>query len=392
MHPLDHPERLGFPLSEEAILVARSAREFGRERLMPGAAERDRTGAYPLELIPELAEHGFLAMKVAVSDGGAGLDNTAYLLAMAAIAGGCASTAVILASSNLATWILGQHGSPAQKERCLKPYATGELGPASFALSEPHCGSDAAALRTTAIRDGDDYVLDGAKMWITNGAHAGLHLVFARTDPNAGARGISCFVVERGTPGLSIGREEDKMGQRASGTVALHFDGCRVPASHRIGPEGAGYKIALSALGGGRVGIAGLCLGIAEEAFAEGVAFAASRRAFGERVLDFQNSRFVLADTRTELDAAWLLALRAAVLLDRDGQAPAESSMAKLFASEVCGRTVDRMLQLHGGSGYSREYRIERLYRDARVARIYEGSSEIQRLVIGREIARGVGE
>jgi alkylation response protein AidB-like acyl-CoA dehydrogenase len=387
MNPLDRPARLGFELTEDQELTLRTARQFARERLLPGAAERDRTGEFPLAFIPELANLGLLAMKVPVADGGSGLDNVGYLLAMAAIAGGCTSTAVILASSNLATWILGQHGSPAQKDRWLRPYADGQLGPASFALSEPHCGSDAAALRTTAVRDGDDYVLDGSKMWITSGAHAGLHIVFARTGPDVGARGISCFLVERGTPGLSVGSDEDKMGQRASGTVALHFDGCRIPASQRIGPEGAGYKIALSALGGGRVGIAGLCLGLAEEAFTEGATYARERRAFGERVLDFQNTRFVLADTRTELDAAWLLALRAARLLDRDGHAPAETSMAKLFASEVCGRTVDRMLQLHGGYGYSREYRIERLYRDARVARIYEGSSEVQRLVIGREVA-----
>ncbi len=387
MHPLDHPDRLAFDLDEDAVLVGQAARAFARERLLPGAEARDQSGEFPLAFFPELAGLGLLAMKVAIADGGSGLDNVAYLLAMIGVAGGCASTAVILASSNLATWILGQHASPEQKERWLRPYAEGALGPASFALSEPHCGSDAAALRTLARRDGDHYVLDGSKMWITSGAHAGIHVVFATTDPGAGPRGIACFVVERGTPGLVVGREEDKMGQRASGTVALHFDGCRIPAANRIGREGEGYRIALSALGGGRVGIAGLCLGIAEEAYAEGRAYASERRAFGERVLDFQNTRFVLADTRTELDAAWLLALRAARLLDRRGHAPAESSMAKLYASEACGRAVDRMLQLHGGYGYSRAYRIERLYRDARVARIYEGSSEIQRLVIGRAIA-----
>lgn len=194
-------------------------------------------------------------------------------------------------------------------------------------------------------------------------------------------------MVERGTPGLTVGREEDKMGQRASGTVALHLEGCRVPATHRVGPEGAGYRIALSALGGGRVGIAGLCLGLGEAAFAEGLRYAADRVAFGQRVLDFQHSRFVLADCRTELDAAWLMSVRAATLLDRDGKAAVESSMAKVYASEVCDRVVDRMLQLHGGYGYSREYRVERLYRDARVTRIYEGSSEIQRHVIGRALA-----
>jgi alkylation response protein AidB-like acyl-CoA dehydrogenase len=391
MDPLVDPARLGFALTDEQIAIGEVARRFGQERLAPGAAERDRTGQYPLEFVKELAELGLLAMKVEVEDGGSGVDNVGYLLAMAGIAESCTSTAVVLASSNLATWILGRHATAEQKGRWLRPYAEGRLGPASFALSEPHCGSDAAALRTTARKDGDVYVLDGGKMWITSGAHAGIHVVFAKTDPEAGPKGISAFVVERGTPGLTVGREEDKMGQRASGTVALHFEGCRVPADHRLGAEGDGYRIALSALGGGRIGIAGLSLGIAETAFADGLRYVSERTAFGQPVLDFQNTRFVLADLRTRLDAAWLLTLRAAVLTDRDGSAPMESSMAKVFATETCDQVVDAVLQLHGGYGYSREYRIERLYRDSRVARIYEGSSEIQRLVIGREIATRAG-
>lgn len=388
MNPLANPGRLGFAFSDEQLMVGETARQFALERLLPGASARDKSGAYPLEFLAELAELGLLAMKVAPEDGGSGVDNVAYLLAMAGIAEGCASTAVILASSNLSTWILGQHATSTQKERWLVPYSQGKLGPSSFALTEPHCGSDASALATTAIRDGDEYVLKGSKMWITSGAQAGIHLVFAKTNPSAGARGISCFIVEKDTPGLSIGREEDKMGQRASGTVALHFDECRIPVHHRIGEENDGYKIALSALGGGRVGIAGLSLGLGEAAFAEGLAFASERTAFGQRVLDFQNSRFAIADARTALDAAWLMALRAATLLDENGEAPMESSMAKVFATEACDKVIDQMLQLHGGSGYSKDYRIERIYRDARVTRIYEGSSEIQRLVIGRHIAR----
>jgi len=379
-------EQLGFPLTEEHLAVHAMARQFAHERLRPGAAERDRTGAYPTELVAELAELGLLAMKTDPDDGGSGLDHIGYALAMQGVAEGCTSVAVILASSNLATSILSAHGTEAQRQRWLGPYASGALGPASFALSEPHCGSDAAALRTTARRQGDTYHLDGSKMWITSGAHAGLHIVFAKTDPDAGPRGISCFVVERGTPGLEIGREEDKMGQRASGTVALHFDDCRIDVENRIGAEGDGYRIALSTLGSGRVGMAGLCLGIAEYALQLGLDYATERIAFGRRVADFQNSRFVLADTRLELDAAWLLTLRGAVLLDRGDRAASASSMAKLAASEALGRTVDRMVQLHGGYGYSREYAIERLYRDARVARVYEGSSEIQRLVIAREL------
>ncbi|HTJ80452.1 MAG TPA: acyl-CoA dehydrogenase family protein [Polyangiaceae bacterium] len=380
-------DRLGFALTDEQRMVAETARDFATRRLAPGAAERDRTGRFPLEEIGELASLGLLAMKVPVEDGGAGTDNVGYLLAMQAIAEACASTAVILASSNLASKILSDHASPAQKERWLRPYAEGRLGPASFALSEPGCGSDAAALTTTAREVDGDYVIDGAKMWITSGAHAGIHVVFVRTD-GPGARGISCFVVERGTPGLVVGKEEDKMGQRASGTVALSFDGCRVPADQLVGRRGAGYPIALSALGAGRVGIAALSLGLAEAAFAAGLAYAGERRAFGKALTEFQNTQFVLADSRMELDAAWLLAFRAAKLLDAGDKAAAETSMAKLFATETCGRVVDRMVQLHGGYGYSRDYPVERLYRDARVTRIYEGTSEVQRLVIARELVR----
>ena len=378
-------DRLALELTEEQRMVADAARDFAQRRLAPGAAERDRTGHYPLEQIGALAELGLLAMKVPASEGGAGADNVGYALAMEAIAEACASTAVVLASSNLTSKILSEHASPEQKEKWLRPYAEGKLGPASFALSEPGCGSDAAALRTTARPDGDGWVLDGSKMWITSGAHAGVHVVFARTD-GAGKEGISCFVVEKGTPGLVVGKEEEKMGQRASGTVALSFEGCRVPGANLVGPRAPGYAIALSALAAGRVGIAALSLGLAEAAFAAGVAYATERRAFGKALSEFQNTQFVLADSRMELDAAWLLTLRAARLLDQGDKASAESSMAKLFATEACGRIVDRMVQVHGGYGYSKEYPVERIYRDARVTRIYEGTSEVQRIVIAREI------
>ncbi|MCC6558017.1 MAG: acyl-CoA dehydrogenase family protein [Polyangiaceae bacterium] len=384
----DRLRSLAFDLTDEHRLLWESARSFARERVAKGAAERDRSARFPSDLLPELAEMGLLAMKVPVEDGGSGADNTGYVLAMAAIAEACASTAVILASSNLATKILADHASPAQKERWLRPYTRGELGPASFALTEPQGGSDAASIRTSAERVGREWVLNGSKMWITSGAHAGLHLVFARTDPAGGARGLGCFVVERGAPGLTIGAEEDKMGLRSSGTVALHLDDCRVPEDSLVGAPGAGYGLALGALGGGRIGIAAQCLGIAEAAMVEGLHYAAERTAFGQRVLDFQNSRFAAADCRTELDAAWLLTLRAARLLDRGERARMESSMAKVAASEACGRVVDAMLQLHGGYGYSREYRVERLYRDCRVTRIYEGTNEIPRTVIARELCR----
>jgi alkylation response protein AidB-like acyl-CoA dehydrogenase len=385
-------DRLALPITEEQRMVGDAAREFAERRLAPGAAERDRSGKYPIEAFGEAAALGLHAMKVPTSDGGAGMDNVGFALAMEAIAESCASTAVILASSNLTSKILADHATPEQKKRWLRPYAEGALGPASFALSEPGCGSDAAALTTTArLEPSGDWILDGNKMWITSATHAGIHLVFARTDPGpgpkAGAEGISCFVVERGARGLSIGKEEDKLGQRASGTAVLCFEQCRIPGDALIGRRG-GDGVALSSLGGGRVGIGGLCIGLGEAAYAAGLGWAKDRRAFGKVLTDYQNTRFVLADARMELDAAWLLTLRAARLLDSGDRASTETSMAKLFASEVCGRVVDKMVQLHGGYGQSREVLVERLYRDARVTRIYEGTSEIQRLVIAREILR----
>lgn len=379
--------RLSFPLTEEQTLLAATARDVAERCVAPGAAERDRTACFPRETFRELAALGLHAMKVPTHDGGAGADNVGYALGMQAIASACASTAVILASSNLVAKILADHASPASKARILTPYLEGRLGPASFALSEPGCGSDASALATRARLEGESWVLDGEKMWITNGTEAGFHLVFARTD-GPGREGISCFVVPRDAPGLSVGKEEDKMGQRASGTAALHFDGCRVAKDALVGARGGGYAVALSALGAGRVGIAALSIGLAEAALSAGIAHARERRAFGQLLTDFQNTQFVLADARTELDAAWLLTLRAARLLDQGDRAVAETSMAKVFATEVAGRIVDKMLQLHGGYGYSRDYAIERIYRDVRVTRIYEGTSEVQRLVIARELVR----
>jgi alkylation response protein AidB-like acyl-CoA dehydrogenase len=383
-------KRFGIPIAEEDMMIAKVARDFAERRLAPGAAERDRSARYPVEQIRELGKLGLLAMKVSSDDGGAGTSNIGYVLAMQAIAEACASTAVVLASSNLAAKILADHASPQQRSRWVSPYARGDIGPASFALTEPLGGSDAAAVRTRATFDGTHWILNGEKAWITSGAFASFHLVFARSDGEPGQKeGISCFVVEKNAPGLTVGKEEDKMGQRASGTAPLAFVDCKIPAENLVGKRGRGYGVALSALGAGRVGIAALSLGIAEAAFAKGVAYGSERKAFGRALTEFQNTQFVLADCRTELDAAWLLTLRAATLLDHGERAGAESSMAKLFASEACGRVVDRMVQLHGGYGYSREYDVERLYRDARVTRIYEGTNEIQRIVVAREISSG---
>jgi alkylation response protein AidB-like acyl-CoA dehydrogenase len=379
--------RLGLPLGSEHHLVLDTARELAERRLAPGAAERDRTGCYPARELAELSALGLHAVKVDESHGGPGIDNVGYALVMAATASACASTAVCLASTNLAGKLLSDLATDEQRQRWLAPYLRGELGPASFALSEPGCGSDAAALVTRARLDGGSWVLDGQKMWITNATHAGVHLVFARSD-GAGRNGISCFLVPRDAPGVVVGKEEDKMGQRASGTAALTLEGCRVSAGNLLGARGQGYRAALGALGAGRVGIAGLSLGIGEAALAAGVAYAKERHAFGQPIVSFQNTEFVLADCRMELDAAWLLTLRAARLLDAGQRALAETSMAKLFASETACRVVDRMLQLHGGYGYSKELEIERLYRDVRVTRIYEGTSEVHRIVVARELLR----
>jgi alkylation response protein AidB-like acyl-CoA dehydrogenase len=381
--------RFGYPLSDEQQALRALAERFARERIAPGAAERDRRRVFPVELLGEIGALGLFAVKVPERWGGPGADHVGYVLAMEAVARACASTSIILATSNLVANILAAHASDEQKRRWLEPHAAGRLGPGAFCLTEPQAGSDASALRTVARRDGDGWVLDGAKMWVSSGAFAGLYIVFAKTDPDAGPRGVSCFLVERGTAGLSVGREEPKLGLRASGTVALHFDGCRVPASHLIGAPGHGYAIALEALTGGRLGIAAQAIGIGEAALAEGLRYASERRVFGSRVVDFQASQFAIADSRLDLDAAWLLTLRGARVLDGGERGILEASLAKVAASEACGRVVDRMLQLHGGYGYSEEYAIERLYRDARITRIYEGTNEILRTIVARELLRG---
>ncbi len=383
--------QLGVTLTEEQELIRQTARAFAQERVAPGAAERDQKGRFPADLLPALGKLGLLGVKVPVDDGGAGADLTSYVFAIAAVAEACASTAVTMAVCNLSADILSQHGTPAQKARFLTPYLEGKLGAGSFALSEPQSGSDAPSLSTSAVRDGDHFVLNGTKQWITNGGFAGIHLVFAKTSPEKKSRGITCFLVEQGSAGLFAGEEEKKMGLRASNTAQLHFEDCRVPVANVIGEVDAGYSIALGCLDGGRIGIAAQALGIGEAALTEGVRYARERRAFGQAIVEFQASQMAIADSRLELDQAWLLTLRAAALREATGRSAKESSMAKLYASEACGRVVDRMLQLHGGYGYVEDYAIERLYRDARVTRIYEGTSEVQRIVIAREVLRRCG-
>ena len=383
--PFADPTRFGIPLTGEQIGIRDAMLRFGAERLAAGAAERDCIHAFPTEEIAELAAMGGMAMKVHEAAGGPGLDATGYALAIEAIARHDASVAVVMVASNLAASILSACANEDQIARFVRPLAEGQKGAAAFALTEPHAGSDAAAIKTTARRNGDGWVLNGAKQWITGAAGAEIFVVFAKT-PEEGDRAVSCFVVEKGAQGFSLGRLEDKMGLRSSGTAQLFFEDCRVPQANLLGQPGQGMRIALGAISPSRVAIAAQSIGIAERAFELGLAYAKERTAFGQPIGAFQNSRFVLADCRTQLDQAWLLMLRAAALIDRGAEIRGEASMAKLAASETCGRVVDAMLQLHGGNGYSREYEIERLYRDARVMRIYEGTSEIQREVIARDV------
>lgn len=386
---------VGFPLTEEQKLIWDTARQFAEERVAPEAPKRDREHRFPFDLVSAMAQLGLLGVKVPVDDGGSGADMTSYVLAISEVSRACASTGVTMAVCNLAADVLSRFGTPAQKQKWLFPYLAGKLGPGSFALSEPASGSDAAALQSTAHKDGDVWVLSGSKQWITNGTHAGFHLVFARVvegpGPHpAGSKGITCFLVERGARGLDAGIEEKKMGLRASNTAQLHLEDVRVPAANVIGEVGKGYHVALAGLDTGRIGIAAQALGIAEAAMAEGVRYARERKAFGKTVADFQASQMAIADSSLEIDEGWLLTLRAASLRDEGAERTAmASSMAKLFATEACGRVCDRMLQLHGGYGYVEDYPIERLYRDARVTRIYEGTSEVQRIVIARELLAG---
>lgn len=384
---MDELDRMGFPVSDEARALRDLMMRFGQDRLHPGAADRDRSHAFPDTEIRELARMGGMAMKVGVEDNGPGVDNLTYVLAIEAISRWDASVGVVMVASNLAAAILARHASPEQRARYVAPAARGDVGALSFALTEPGAGSDAAAIRTTARRDGDGWVLNGTKQWITGASHAGLFVVFART-PDEGENAITCFVVTPDTPGFSLGRIEEKMGLTSSGTAVLHFDDARLPADAVIGTAGQGLQVALSAIAPSRLAIAAQSIGIAERAFDLGRSYAQDRSAFGQRIADFQATQFTLADARTRLDQCWLLMLRGAVLLDRGVPIRAEASMAKLAASEACGEIVDAMLQLHGGNGYSRDYEIERLYRDARVMRIFEGTSEIQRTVIAREVMR----
>jgi alkylation response protein AidB-like acyl-CoA dehydrogenase len=377
---------MDFEPTEAQAAVAATARAFAEKRVAPAAAENDRLARFPVELVRGLGEMGLLCATVPADYGGSEAGAVAYALAVMEIAAADCSLAVNMSVTNMVADTIARFGSEEQKRRCLPRLASAEWLAASFALSEPQAGSDAGGLLTRAVRRGDQWVLDGQKQWITAGAEAGVFVVWARTHASAGTRGITAFLVEAGTPGLSVGKHEEKMGLRASSTVPLLFEKCAVPGSAVLGRPGQGYAIALATLDGGRIGIASQATGTIRAALQASVRYARERTAFGKPIAEHQAVAFMLADMRTAHDAARLLALRAAFLKEAGRPFTREASMAKLFASEAAQRAVDRAVQIHGGYGYTGEFPVERYFRDARVQTIYEGTSEIQRLVIARDL------
>jgi alkylation response protein AidB-like acyl-CoA dehydrogenase len=377
--------------------VQKTARDFATRVIAPRAAEIDgsrsgngngkETETYPREILRGLAELGLLAINVPPELGGAGAGVIAYALAMQEIARACASTAVMMSVTNMVGEAIARFGTDAQKNRHCGHLASGEYTMGSFALSEPDAGSDPGGMRTTARREGPEWIIDGAKQWITGGSYAGVFVVWARTgSADSGTRGISCFLVEDGARGLKVGRPEDKMGIRGSNTVPLEFDGCRVPADALLGQENGGFKIAMMALDGGRIGISSQAIGISRAAIEESVAYSKDRKAFGVPIAQHQAIQWKLADMQTRLDAAYLLAMRAAWLKEQGRPFSREAAMAKVFASESAVHICNEAVQIHGGYGYIREFAAERHLRDARVTMIYEGTSEIQRVVIARSV------
>jgi len=374
-------------LSEEQIMIRDMARAFATEQLAPFAAEWDRTHAFPAAAIRQMGELGLLGMLVPEEWGGAGADHVAYALAIEEVAAGDGACSTIMSVHNsVACMPILKFASETQKERFLRPMARGELL-GIFCLTEPQAGSDAAAIRMRAVRDGDGYVLNGVKQFITSGKNGQIAITFAVTDPGVGKRGISAFIVPTDLPGYIVSRIEEKMGQRASDTAQITFENLRLPAEFRLGAEGEGYRIALSNLEGGRIGIASQSVGMARAAFEAALAYAKERESFGKAIVEHQAVAFRLADMATEIDAARLLVLRAAALRDRGEPCLKEASMAKLFASEMAERVCSAAIQVLGGYGYVSDFPVERIFRDVRVSQIYEGTSDVQRIVISRAVA-----
>jgi len=373
-------------LTEEQIMIRDMARDFARERIAPNAAQWDRDKQFPAEVLREMGELGLYGMVVPEEWGGAGADYVSFALAIEEIAAGDGACSTILSVNNsVVCGPLLKFGSDYLKERYLKPLAAGEmLG--CFCLTEPQAGSDASALRTRAVKEGDEYVISGTKQFITSGKHAQLAIVFAVTDPEAGKKGISAFAVPTDTPGYQVASIEEKMGQHASDTAQIYFDNCRIPADHLIGKEGEGYKIALSNLESGRIGIAAQCVGMARAAYEVALAYARERESFGKPIIRHQAVAFRLADMATQLEAAHLMVMNAAQLRDAGAPCLKEACMAKMFASEAAEKVCSAAMQVLGGYGYLKDFPIEKIYRDVRVTQIYEGTSDIQRIVIARQI------
>ena len=379
---------MNFELTEEHKMIRDAARDFAQTELLPGVIERDENQTFPTEQIKKLGELGFMGMMISPKYGGAGMDTVSYVLAMEEISKVDASCSVVMSVNNsLVCWGLETFGTEAQKEKYLRPLASGEIIGA-FCLSEPEAGSDATSQSTTAIDKGDHYLLNGTKNWITNGSTASVYLVIAQTDVEKKHKGINAFIVEKGAEGFVVGSKENKLGIRGSDTHSLMFTDVKVPKENRIGEDGFGFTFAMKTLSGGRIGIASQALGIASGAYELALQYSRERKAFGKEISKHQAIAFKLADMATEIEAARLLCLKAAWLKDTGQNYDTLGAMAKVFASETAMKTTVEAVQVHGGYGFVKEYHVERLMRDAKITQIYEGTSEIQRIVISRSILK----
>jgi alkylation response protein AidB-like acyl-CoA dehydrogenase len=379
---------MNFDLSEEHLMIQQAARDFAQTELLPGVIERDNEQRFPMEQVRKLGELGFMGLMVDPKYGGAGMDTISYVLAMEELSKVDASASVVVSVNNsLVCWGIETFGTEEQKQKYLVPLAKGEVHGA-FCLSEPEAGSDATSQKTTAIDKGDYYLLNGTKNWITNGGTADTFLVIAQTYPEKGHKGINAFIVTKDMEGFQLGTKEDKMGIRGSDTHSIMFQDVKVPKENRIGEDGFGFKFAMKVLAGGRIGIAAQALGIASGAYELSLQYSKERKAFGTEIKNHQAIAFKLADMATEIEMARLLCLKSAWLKDNGKRYDQASSMAKLFASETAMKTTTEAVQIHGGYGYVKEYHVERLMRDAKITQIYEGTSEVQRVVISRSILR----
>jgi alkylation response protein AidB-like acyl-CoA dehydrogenase len=382
---------MDFNLTEEQLMIQAAARDFAKNSCLPGVIERDEKQSFPKEQIMQLAELGFMGMMVSPTYGGAGMDTISYVLAMEEISKIDASVSVCMSVNNsLVCWGLEAFGTEAQKQKYLTPLAKGikdnDLYIGAFLLSEPEAGSDATSQQTTAEDKGDYYLLNGTKNWITNGSSASVYLVIAQTDPAKGSRGINAFIVEKNSPGVTVGAKENKLGIRGSDTHSIMFNDVKVSKENRIGEDGFGFKFAMKTLAGGRIGIAAQALGIASGAYELALGYSKQRKAFGKEIMHHQAIQFKLADMATKVEAARLLCFKAAADKDEHKDYGFSSSMAKVFASEAAMWISTEAVQVHGGYGFVKEYHVERLMRDAKITQIYEGTSEIQRIVISRHI------